>query len=625
MATAFAEVVPLSRLPRTLGVFDYRVPPGLQGTIGVGSLVIAPFRSSELTAIVVDLKAKSAIAPNRTRELSGIAYPDVRLTRTQLELARTISRRYRTSLATTVKMFVPPLRKRGGEPSSNDGQRTDAVPRRTAGPPPERPTLITPKTAAERERTLTDLLSRAASRNEHTLLLFPTVRDASRLCRTAPGASKPTLFTTDLADRERLEAWLAVRRGVAKVVVGTRIAITLPFPKLDAIVVVDDADSNHKEREQSPRFDSRWVSRWLSERFGAHRVVVSASPSVEQWYESKENRWIVERQPSPTHPRVIVTDIREERRAGNFSPIPASLESAIEQALTANRHTLLIMNRRGFARSVSCSDCGHLARCRNCGMPLVSHGDEQAGKLSCHRCGTIAELPPFCPHCGGSRFRYHGVGTERLELEVRKRFPKAVVSRVERSLAPNDAADITVGTSAAIDVAPWQRTALAAVWPDADLLTDFRAGERVYVLLNEILARLPGGGRLAIETSAPDNPAIDATVRGQPERFYDHELDDRKTFRFPPFVELITATLERHDRRGAAKEREKLESALRPALSKILNASLHPLDPRPHRRGRIAVGILMKIPPLTPETQVDELLSLIPHPWTVDRDPAELA
>ncbi|HEY3524067.1 MAG TPA: primosomal protein N', partial [Candidatus Limnocylindrales bacterium] len=341
-------------------------------------------------------------------------------------------------------------------------------------------------------------------------------------------------------------------------------------------------------------------------------------------------------------PRVEVVDLRAELAAGNRGLVSARLAAAIS-ALDADggERAILVINRRGSASVVVCRDCGHVQACPECGRPLVFH---QAGyTLRCHHCGSAAPLASRCPACRSPRIRYLGGGTERLEREVRDRFPDLRIGRLDRDVAERRGAadrvldafaggrlDVLVGTSLVAKGLDVPEVALVGV-VSADIalnLPDERAAERTYQLLVQAIGRAgrragsrPGLG--IVQTYQPDHPAIRAVVDGDREAFYDAELDLRRAFGSPPFGRLVKLTVALPEREAAESAARELANELRRRAESEAAPSARVVGPAPafvaRRSGRWRFHLVLR------GADPVALLDPVPgSPWSIDVDPESL-
>jgi primosomal protein N' (replication factor Y) len=427
-------------------------------------------------------------------------------------------------------------------------------------------------------------IAAALDTGRDALVLVPEIAHAVPLVDRlrADLGTDVALLHGGLSEGERADEWRRIRSGAVRVVVGTRSAVLAPVANPGVVIVDEEHDASYKS-DRTPRIQARDVAEMLGRLAAAPVVLGSATPDVATMGRARSGvvaRYALEERPSGRPPTVAVVDLRDELAAGNRGLLSRALSAAIaELDTTAGDRAILVINRRGSASVVLCRDCGYVQVCPECRRPLVYHA--AASALRCHHCGATAPIAHRCPACGSARIRYLGGGTERLEREVRERFPDLRVARLDRDVAARRGAtvrildafrdgqlDVLVGTSLVskgIDVP--EVTLVGVVSADIAMnLPDIRAAERTYQLLVQAIGRAGRGvrpGRAYVQTYRPDHPAVRAAVSGDAAAFYDAELADRRTFRAPPFGRLIKLTVALPDRADAEAEARRLAAELR--------------------------------------------------------------
>jgi primosomal protein N' (replication factor Y) len=475
------------------------------------------------------------------------------------------------------------------------------------------------------------------------LVLVPEVALALPLVdrlRADLGAEVAVLHSA-LGEGERADAWRRIRAGAVDVVVGTRIAVLAPLADVGVVVVDEEHEATYKS-DRTPRYQARDVAVRLGALAGAAVVLGSATPSVESIGLARlgrRRRLTLPERAAGAPPAVELVDLREELAAGNrglLSRRLADLLGTLDAA--AGDRAILVINRRGAASAVLCRDCGHVQACPECTRPLVYH---QAGMtLRCHHCGAAAPMAARCPACASPRIRYLGGGTERLEAEVRARFPGLRVGRLDRDVVERRGAaarvvdafaegglDVLVGTSLVtkgFDIP--EVTLVGIVSADVALtLPDERAAERTYQLLVQAIGRAGRGerpGRAVVQTYQPEHPAIRAVVKGDAAAFYDAELADRERFGAPPYGATIKLTVGLEDRDAARAAARAMAERLR-ARAAELDVGVSVAGPAPayvpRRGGRWRFNVVLR------GRDPRALLDGDPGPpWSVDVDPESL-
>ena len=492
-------------------------------------------------------------AGNETLEpLAAVLDPVPALTPALIDLARWAAAETASAWGEAAFRALPPGIRSGSPPA-------------LAPLPPARPPgaagLVTGRGRGDRiERRIGEALTAGGS----VLVVAPEIELArawaTRL-ETRFGEST-RLVTSAASPRERWAAWWACRQGQARLAVGTRTAAWLPLAPLGLAVVVDEEDPAHKSPD-APRWHARDLVLERVRREGGASLLASPAPSLESWVAARSGAIAWDSGAGgawPTVERVALGT--EEAATASLSP---GLRDAARAALSRGRSVLLVLNRLGFARTLTCADCGAVRRCGPCRLALLYHRETRT--LACRLCGRRVPAASLCGRCRGRRLQLLGWGTERLEAEARQAFPEAQVVRYDSTVAPHDAeaartafqsgaARVLVGTSMALRLAEETPVAVGAlVLADATLnLPDFRAAERTFQLGWRLAEAVEAGGSVWLQSLLPEHPALVAVARGEPERFYEPEWAERQELGYPPARRMARLLLEGRDAPGLAAD-----------------------------------------------------------------------
>ncbi|MGI9517984.1 MAG: replication restart helicase PriA [Pirellulaceae bacterium] len=360
---------------------------------------------------------------------------------------------------------------------------------------------------------------------------------------------------SNLTAAQRAWHWRQIAAGKVQVVIGARSAIFAPVPHLGLIVLDEEHDSSFKQ-DAAPRYHARDVARWRSEHEKVPLILGSATPSLESWWHGhQENARIVslpKRILDRPLPNVTTIDLRGEfANRKSRGAISRQLHGAMLDSLQSGGQVILLLNRRGYATSIQCPQCGHVEYCPDCAIAMTHHRDRRF--IMCHYCNHHAPEPTECSECGFSGIRFWGVGTQRLEQEVRARFPDYSCIRMD-----TDSMQRPGSHEAALDLfragerrilLGTQMIAKGLDFPDVTLvgvvnadtalhLLDFRAGERTFNLITQVAGRTgrgPRGGRVMVQTFDPEHPAIVAASHHDYVTFAETEMEHRREFAYPPF------------------------------------------------------------------------------------------
>jgi primosomal protein N' (replication factor Y) len=420
-------------------------------------------------------------------------------------------------------------------------------------------TLLDGVTGSGKTEVYFEAVAAALEQGRQVLILLPEIAlGAQFLGRFARRfGAKPAEWHSDLGHTERRQTWRDVAEGRARVVVGARSALFLPFPDLGLIVVDEEHESSFKQ-EDVVVYHARdmAVVRGSIEKIPV--MLVSATPSLETMVNVQQGRYaqlhLPARHGGAVLPEIRVVDLRREKPERQRFLAPP-LVKALETTLAAGEQAMLFLNRRGYAPLTLCRTCGHRLQCPNCTSWLVEH--RFTARLQCHHCGHAEPMPPLCPECGeAGTLAACGPGVERLAEEVAARFPDARVAVMASDTlsGPRAAAemvdrvqsheiDILIGTQVVAKGHHFPMLTLVGV-VDADLGLaggDLRAAERTYQLLHQVAGRAGRAerpGRVFLQTFMPEHPVIGALVRGDRDGFLAAEAEERLRFGMPPFGRL---------------------------------------------------------------------------------------
>jgi primosomal protein N' (replication factor Y) (superfamily II helicase) len=478
-----------------------------------------------------------------------------------------------------------------------------------------RPFLLHGVTGSGKTEVYFRAAERCLARDRAALLLVPEIALTPILVRAAVARFGETVSVlhSALSAAERHAQWWRIREGDARVVIGARSAVFAPLTDVGLIVVDEEQEASYKQ-EESPRYHARDVAVVRAKLEGAPVVLGSATPSLESWANSVSGKY--ERLALPARigprglPRVEVVDRRAVLKAGGDPVITPPLREALEQRLARKEQVLLLLNRRGYATSLMCRECGLPALCPNCSVALtLHHGGTSA---LCHYCGHENRTPAACTYCKGAYLRLTGYGTEKVVEAVKAALPAARVDRLDRDLAARRGAvervlaafekgetDVLVGTQMIAKGHDFPRVTLVGVI-DADVglgLPDFRAAERTFQLLTQVAGRAGRAqlqGEVILQSHLPDHYALRLACAQDYAAFFENEMQFRRTMGYPPATALVNLVLRAREARDAAKAAAALGRALRDRAAgryRVLGPAPAPLA---RLRGEHRYQILLK-------------------------------
>jgi len=376
------------------------------------------------------------------------------------------------------------------------------------------------------------------------------------------------VYHSRFSQNERVELWNTIgdkNSTKAKVVLGARSALFLPFSELGLVIVDEEHETSFKQFDPAPRYNARDASIVLSGIHGAKTLLGSATPSFESYYNAKGGKYgyvqVTERFGGVALPKIEPVSLSgKESNTGYFTK---ELLDAIRDTLKNNEQIILFQNRRGYAPVLLCNTCGWSPECTRCDVTLTYHKAQD--RFVCHYCGNRYTAPPSCAACGSHGMRLAGFGTERIEEELPIYFPDATVARLDldstrsknaysRILTDfqNGSIDILIGTQMITKGLDFDRVTLVGIL-NADLLLrfpDFRAGERAYQLMTQVAGRAgrkEKQGKVIIQSQDPNQWLIQQVKHGNYEGVLNQEIKERKEFAYPPFTRLIKLTLQHRE------------------------------------------------------------------------------
>ena len=378
---------------------------------------------------------------------------------------------------------------------------------------------------------------------------------------TAHFSSDVAVLHSSLRETERYDEWKRVRNGDARVVIGTRSAVFAPLENLGLIIMDEEQEASYKSSEQTPRYHTRDVAKFRVNQHKALLLMGSATPTVESFFKAECGVYhmfrLRHRYNDQSLPKVIIADMREELKRGNSGSIGAQLRQELEENIARGEQSILLINRRGASRMVSCAACGEVPECPHCSVKLTYHSAN--ARLMCHYCGHSVRFSKTCGSCDGPLI-FLGTGTQRVEEELKAHFPsvdilrmdtdtisakqshEAILYKFEQSKTP-----ILLGTQMVAKGLDFANVTLVGVIA-ADLslyVDDYRAGERTFSLLTQVVGRAGRGdkvGRAVIQTMTPENAVVTCAAVQDYEHFYQRELLLRELRQAPPYRDLFVLT-----------------------------------------------------------------------------------
>lgn len=617
--------------------FTYRVPPSLEA-IPFGR-VLVPFRNKKMIGIVAEVHTKK---PSLTVKEIEARLDEVPLfSPSYFEWITWASRYYMTAVGAVLASALPsPLLDPRGKKSVDErsarehpltGHWTDHK-EITLSPQQEKVysgigkwivedtfsvSLLHGVTGSGKTEIYIRLIKDVLAAGKEVLFLVPEIGLTPQIIgRFAKHfENRMGLTHSGLTENQRLKEWLRARNENARLVVGTRSALFIPTSRLGLIILDEEHDSSYKQ-DEGFRYHARDMAIMRAKIEKAVVLLGSATPSLESTLNAKKGKFhlfhLPEREGGSLLPEITVIDMGKE---GRQSPSPLTLSRALVDAIGENlkkgHQTLVLFNRRGFARSSFCLSCQKAVGCSNCSVPLVyhRHGSEL---LRCHYCDLQLPLPKDCPSCHERKLTLIGSGTETVEEEVRTLFPTARVGRLDRDNLRKKGAliamlsdlrehklDIVIGTQMVAKGHDIPNVTLVGVLAiDSDLgLPDFRASERTFQLLTQVAGRAgrrQHPGKVLVQSYSPNHYSILEACAHRFDSFFEREISHRRELSYPPISRMIQFQF------SATKEDrlQKLMDQIRKGSADFLTGDTHLLGPSPAPlskiRGRLRWHLILK-------------------------------
>lgn len=432
-------------------------------------------------------------------------------------------------------------------------------------------TLLHGVTSSGKTEVYISLIDRMLRSGRQVLYLVPEIALTTQLTTRLQRVFGPKviIYHSRFSDSERVELWrrlLTIHEPL--VVLGARSALFMPFASLGLIIVDEEHESSFKQQDPAPRYNARDAAMVLAGMHGAKTLLGSATPAVDTYYKALTGRFglvsLTERYGGSELPRVEIVDMAKARKkrevSGAFS---LQLRRLINDAASADCQTILFLNRRGFAPMARCKMCGYVPKCENCDVSLTYH--HGIDRLVCHYCGTPYDLPRVCPACREPGLEIIGYGTERIEEEIAASFPDIPVARLDRDTTRNKddyeriidefsagKDKMLVGTQMVTKGLDFGRVSVVGVInADATInQPDFRSAERAFNMLEQVAGRAGrrgDDGVVVIQTYTPSHPLFGFLVSHDYVGFYNHEIEERRLYNYPPFTRIINIYLKHRE------------------------------------------------------------------------------
>ncbi|MBR4178533.1 MAG: primosomal protein N' [Bacilli bacterium] len=429
-----------------------------------------------------------------------------------------------------------------------------------------------------------ELIRKNLSDNKTAIVLVPEISLTPQIVSRFKSVfgDNVAVFHSSLSEGEKYDEYRKIMKGEVSLVVGARSAIFSPLKDI-GLIIVDECQSSTYKQESTPKYNAIDIAYKRSEFNNAKVVLGSATPALEEYARGKKgvlHLVNLKKRISDRFPNIEIIDMEKEAKKRNYI-ISERLDKEIRESLSRNEQIILLLNRRGYSTFISCSSCGYVYKCPNCDISLIYH--KSSNSFSCHYCGYRCKKTEYCPHCHEEGLKDLGLGTEKLESIIEKKYNTKVLrmdadttstknshQKLIKEFSSGDY-NILVGTQMISKGLNFENVSLVGIInPDASLaIPDFRSSERTYELLSQTAGRvgrfnLPG--KVIIQTYNPSNYVYESVVKNDFESFYNYEMKIRQKLKYPPYFYvcniLITSNTFDEAGKGANKVKEYLESIL---------------------------------------------------------------
>lgn len=623
--TMFAKIIPLTKLPRGLDFFDYKISQKFEKIIKVGSLVEIPFKQQKILGVVLSLDVTSNF--KHLKEISDIKSTVPILSDKQLELAKWFSEHFFYSLASTIKIMIPPIPKKiivkCALPQVTLGQEkfaiTSKIKKLTTSLLDHEKNffLINSYNQKLKNELLVNLCLKFSSKKKQLLILIPHLEKIRQFLKILPQklSHQVAVITSDLIKSKNnyFKTWKKISLGEKSIIIGTRLGVFINFFNLGAIFIDQAESEDYKNWDQNPRYQTITVAQKIQELWQCKLFISSPAFRPEDYYFGHMRNAPLIKLGQP--PKIKIINLIEERRR-EFTYLSEPLLDQITQIINKKQKAFLIVNKKGFASYLYCQDCKYIPNCLKCNLPLTFTDNQ----LKCFHCQIQVQNLLSCPICYGTNIKALGIGIEQIEFLLKKHFPLAKISTDLKKPA-----DIYLSTAQITNFSIFKNIHfLGFVYIDSLMhLPDFSTNFKIYQMIQTITANAklvaPPNLQITIQTCLTNNHAI-KFLNQDYQKFYQAEMKARKLFSYPPYSILIKLFFQHHDKTICQKEATDLYHKLQ--KSKI-NASQPYLYYKIQIRGRFRTQILLKF---SSENSLKSanLPKLIPNYWTIDREPISM-
>lgn len=634
MNNKFAEIIPHLRLPRYLGIFDYKIPSFLIKRIKKGHLVTIPFRQKKVIGLVNKTKNKTLTSSSKLKSIKNLWSNKVFFSSINFKFLWWVAQYYFISPALVFKLFPLFSFKDPNNKEQSQKLKISSLKNNSDLSFPVLVQFFKRKTIFQFYK---ELLSSILKQKNKAIFIFPEEKEASKfsqfLVDENPSLkSKWAFVTSRISKKELQKIWTFFKKGKTNIIIGTQIIVFLPYKNLD-FVVLDQEESEYYKNSQNPRYHVRDLVFKLGNLFSSRIILTSITPSLESFYKIKKGKLAFKQLESLHSPPFRIVNLSSEKKKQYFEIISPALKKEIEKYLNKNKRIFILYNRKGIATTIFCRDCGFRLACSNCGVNLALHYSNQPNKkyiLICHYCGHKSDPPARCPVCGGFKLKLSGKGLEKIKEELKHLFPKVQIFTIdqntpEKEIKKQAKSKIIIGTVFSLSRINFNQISLIVIGLADQFLNfaEYKAQEKTFHIFSKLIYNLNEKKvPILIQTFQPHSPVFKAFKKGNLELFYKKELALRKKFNFPPFCQLLKLIYQRSRPSQVLSETMKLYKKLQKEFKNTKGIEiLEPLSQRLLRKRKLnRYAILIKISNLKIWNRLSPFLNKLDENWLIDRD-----
>lgn len=616
-------------------IFQYRVPERITGDIAVGKRVFVPFQARTIVGYVVGFSKTADV--KELKDVIRVIDTEPILSGEILQLTGWIKDNYFCSWGEAIEAVIPAGIKKGKIELGSRIKDTHAA----FGVFPKTKAHVLTEEQAKALKIIKDCIDRHEYRTfllhgitssgktevylqsieeclkngRQALMLVPEIALTPQTIErfVSRFGEMVAVIHSGLTPAKRFLEWKKIKDGVAKIVVGARSAIFSPVKDLGLVIIDEEHETTYKQ-EDVPRYHARDVGEERARINHCPMILGSATPSLESFHKALKGEYklirLTKRIDDRLLPKVKIVDMRMEvatrKKIAIFSKV---LLDSIENTLRNGKQAMIFLNRRGFSTFINCKKCGLIMKCKRCDAVLVYHFEVK--KLTCHYCSYSMPPPDICPKCKSSYIRYFGLGTEKVESEISRYFPRTSLARMDSDTTQKSGShDRILGTFKSGDVSLLVGTQMIAKGLDFPAVTlvgvvsadvtlnqpDFRASERTFNLLTQVAGRAgrgEDGGEVIVQTYAPGHYSVLTAAKHDYEKFYKEEITARKQLLFPPFVHLVKVMVRARNEELTRKTADELAGAIKSEDGTVRFSGPAPA-PISRVRGYFRYNILLK-------------------------------